>query len=285
MPDSKSKANEGPRPVRPVAPRRARPVQPAAPVLPAPEPIEAPTSGDSRPPTRHASAAPSSRPLGQTPGPDPDVPLEQVRLTIGTIAGTHGTDGELKLRLATDDPDQLFRLKRVFIGDEPTARRLLSVRFHAGMALIRISGVSRPDTGRQLLGVSVRISGRDARPLQEGEFYFYQVIGITAYDEAGAVLGTVTDILETGANDVFVVTPPDGGKEEMHPNIPSVVIDLDPAQKKIVLRPLVYWDTPSTPPKPKKPRRSKKPKSDADTSAAVPGEQSENDAPVVDTAG
>ena len=184
----------------------------------------------------------TSRPLGQTTGPDPDTPLSEVRLAVGTIAGTHGVAGELKMLLATDDPDRLTSIKRIYIGEDAQPRRLLGVRFHKNMALLRVAGISRTDQGEALRGQTVRISGRDARPLEPGEFYYYQVVGLTAVDDAGNVVGTVSDILETGANDVFVLTPPDGGKEILLPNIPEVILELEPAERRMVVRPLVYWD-------------------------------------------
>jgi 16S rRNA processing protein RimM len=176
-----------------------------------------------------------------TSGPDPDTPLDAVRLAIGSIGGPHGVDGELRMRMSTDDPDHLRTIRLVWVGEETAPRRLLGIRFHQGLALIRLSGVRTPEDAKALIGQTVRISGKDARPLQAGEFYFYQAIGITAYDEAGNPLGTVTDILETGANDVFVITPPDGAAEVLLPNIPAVVLALDPAAKRMTIRPLKYW--------------------------------------------
>lgn len=192
---------------------------------------------------RRVPTSSSSRPLGETSGPDPDVPLSEVRLAIGTIVGTHGVDGELRLRLSTDEPEQLRRIKRIYVGEETTTRRLTGVRFHQGMALIRINGVSNPEQGKALLGQIVRISGRDARPLEPGEFYYYQVVGITAFDEVGNVIGIVSDILETGANEVFVITPEAGGKEILLPNIPDVVLEINSAERRMTVRPLVYWET------------------------------------------
>jgi 16S rRNA processing protein RimM len=213
-------------------------------------PVDRSTSaatGRTRPPRkpRHRQKSPAfaSRPLGETPGPDPETPLSDVRLAIGTIAGAHGSGGELKLRLATDDPEQLRRIKRIYIGDETTIRRLIGVRFHKGMALIRVSGVTLPEQAELLRGQIVRISGNDARPLEPGEFYYYQVIGLTAKDEAGAAIGVVSDIIETGANVVFVVSPADGGKDILLPNIPDVILDLDPAARTMVVRPLTYWNS------------------------------------------
>ena len=168
-----------------------------------------------------------------------------MRLAIGSIGGAHGNEGEIRVRLSTDDPNHLRRIKQVYVGDEPTTRRLLSIRFHAGMGLLRLSGVTTPEAAKDLTGQIIRISGRDARPLAAGEFYYYQVIGITAFDEAGEVVGIVTDILETGANDVFVIVPSEGGTEILIPNIPSAVLEIDPAAHRMVIRHLVYWGTPT----------------------------------------
>jgi 16S rRNA processing protein RimM len=253
MPDSKLTDNDsrarpvhtGPRRPRKRSNAKAEPVSASETVQPsAPSESPKPRPSRNRPP-RPVHQAPSSRPLAETAGPDPDVPLRDVRLAIGSIGSPHGTEGELRLRLSTDDPDHLRQIKRVYVGDEQSPRTLLSVRFHQGLGLIRLSGVQSPDDARALLGQSVRISGKDARPLQPGEFYYYQVIGLVAHDESGAVIGTVTDIMETGANDVFVITPPDGAKEILLPNIPDVVLEINSAERRLVVRPLVYWESPT----------------------------------------
>ncbi len=159
---------------------------------------------------------------------------------VGTLTGSHGVRGELKLRLTTDDPDHLATVKRVYVGDEPRPRRLLGFRVHAGQALIRLAGVVTPEAAVALRGQPLRISGADARPAAPGEFFLYQLIGLNAVDEAGANLGRVTDIIETGAHDVFVVTPPEGGQDLLLPNHPEVVLDVRPDEGRMVVRPLVY---------------------------------------------
>jgi 16S rRNA processing protein RimM len=246
MPDSKSKASDSNAPAQSQPAARRRPPR----RKPTPAPTTStphPTSTTERATTERAPAraarqprTPSSRPLAQTPGPDPETPLDDVRLTVGTIAGTHGVAGEVTMRLTTDDPDHLRRIKQVFVGDEAQPRRLIGLRFHAGMALLRLGGVRTREEGRLLLGQPVRIAGTDARPLEPGEFYYYQAIGLEALDEAGHRIGTVTDILETGANDVFVITP-DEGADILLPNIPEVILDLNPAERRMVVRPLVYY--------------------------------------------
>jgi 16S rRNA processing protein RimM len=117
-----------------------------------------------------------------------------------------------------------------------------SIRFHKGMALIQFAGVEDVDEAERLRGAVLRISGTDARPLEKDEYYLYQVVGLEVRTESGGAIGTVTDVIETGANMVFVVTPPGGGKEELFPSIPDVVVDIQPAEGYMVVRRQTYWD-------------------------------------------
>jgi len=181
------------------------------------------------------------RRLIETAGPDPATPLARVRLVVGTIIGAHGVRGEAKLRLATDDPDHLRTIKRVWLGTEERSRRLLGIRMHAGNALIRLSGVTTPEQVEGLRGLEVRIAGGDARPNEEGEFFLFQLIGLRAYDESGALLGTLSDVMETGAHDVFVITP-ESGPDLLVPNHPQYVPEIRPEEGRLTVRPPVYDD-------------------------------------------
>jgi 16S rRNA processing protein RimM len=164
-----------------------------------------------------------------------------VRLTVGTILAPHGVRGEFKVRLQTDDPEHLLTIKRLYLGDEERPRSVLEARLHAGHALIRLQGISNPETVARLRGTPLRIRGADARPLAANEYFLYQVIGLEAYDEAGNRLGRVTDLMETGANDVLVITPDDGGADILLPSHPDVILEMDSAAGRIVVRPLAYY--------------------------------------------
>ena len=156
------------------------------------------------------------------------------------VVGSHGVRGDLKIRVTSDDPDHLLRLKRVYLGDETAPRRVLAARLHAGHLLLRVDGIATPEEAAARRGEAVRIAGDQARPLAKGEYYLYQVIGLDAVDEAGLVLGRVTDLIETGAHDVFVVTPAGGGADILLPNHPEVVLDVRPTEGTMIVRPLVY---------------------------------------------
>jgi 16S rRNA processing protein RimM len=145
------------------------------------------------------------------------------------------------VRLQTDDPEHLLTLKRIYLGDEAVPRTVLGTRLHAGNALMRVQGISSPDTVERLRGTPLRIRGTDARPLAENEYFLYQIIGLEAVDEAGTRLGRVTDVMETGANDVLVITPVDGGADILLPSHPDVVLAMEPVAGRIVVRRLEYY--------------------------------------------
>jgi 16S rRNA processing protein RimM len=161
---------------------------------------------------------------------------------VGRVAGTHGLNGELKVVLTTDDPENLLTVEQLLVGEDRIPHAIASIRFHKGMALIAFDDIVDVDAAEGLRGSVLRISGAHVRPLAENEYYLYQVAGIEARTETGEVIGTVTDVIETGANNVFVVTPVDGGKELLFPSIPDVVIDLQPAEGYMVVRPQIWWD-------------------------------------------
>ncbi len=191
----------------------------------------------SKGPTRRRTRI-GARALIETVGPSPADPVSDVRLTIGTIGGTHGVDGELKLRVLTDQPDHLPNLTRVFLGNSDVPTRLEGVRFHGDMALIKLEGINTPEQGKPLGGLQVRIAGEDARPLEADEYFLFQLIGLEARDENGAVVGTVTDLIETGAHDVLVITPTGGDRssEILVPNHPEFVNRIAPEEGEIEIR-------------------------------------------------
>jgi 16S rRNA processing protein RimM len=197
------------------------------------------STGKQRRPPKRSYTPPT---LAGSRGPAPGTPLENVELAIGAVVGTHGLYGEVRARLYTDDPEHLSSLDRVLVGDQRAPYTIESIRFHKGMALIQFAGVEDVDEAERLRGAVLRISGTDARPLEKDEYYLYQVVGLEVRTESGEAIGTVTDVIETGANMVFVVTPPGGGKEELFPSIPDVVVDIQPAEGYMVVRRQTYWD-------------------------------------------
>lgn len=195
-------------------------------------------AASSRAPQRRP--VPPTGPLIESAGPDPDTPLDRVFLTIGVVVGTHGVTGELKIRPVTDLPEQFEQLDSVYLGDEPRPRKVQHARMHSGNVLLKLRGISNPEDAATFRGQSIRISGKEAQPLEDGEFLLYQLIGLDAFDESGTKLGTTVDLIETGARDVFVIRPVHGGPDILLPNTETAVLEIIPSERRMVVRLLDY---------------------------------------------
>lgn len=183
------------------------------------------------------------RTLIESRGPEPTTPLEEVRLTVGRLAGAHGVRGEMKMRLLTDEPEHLLEIETVYLGERDTPVTLESIRFVNDGALIALEGVDTPEEAAILSGLPVKIAGSDARPLEEGEYFLFQLIGLDACLEDGTRVGTVVDLIETGAHDVLVIGDrPGAAGNLMVPNHPDFVPEIDPAAGRLVVRP-PEWDS------------------------------------------
>ena len=195
-----------------------------------------------RPPATQRKTPRPPRSLAETRGPDPNTPLADVWLTIGRIAGTHGVNGDLKMRLLTDHPDHVLTLKQVYLGESREPVTMREARLQPPIAIIRLEGVNTPEDGKALGGLPVRIPATDAKPLEEGEYFLFQLVGLQAVNGEGVHLGAVTDLMETGAHDVFVITPEGAGANDhlLVPNHPQYVLRIAPEEGLIVIEPPVY---------------------------------------------
>jgi 16S rRNA processing protein RimM len=149
-------------------------------------------------------------------------------LVVGFLRRPHGVSGEIIMDLHTDFPERFRTGRKLYVGDglyKPMT--LASVRPHAKGLLVRLRGVNTPELAGQLRNTWVFIKAKDAPALPEGKYYQYQMIGLNVVDEDDKPLGTLTGIIETGANDVYIVTD-EAGKELLLPAIPSVILDVQP---------------------------------------------------------
>lgn len=149
-------------------------------------------------------------------------------LVIGQVVGVHGLRGDLKVRVESDDPERFYMLKWAYLGDAHERFRVRGVRFFKGFALLRLEGIADRTTAEAYRGQYVWVHVSESLPLGEDEYYFYQIEGLTVQTDEGEVLGHVVEILETGANDVYVVRGPQG--EILLPAIKDVILDVDLAE-------------------------------------------------------
>ncbi len=152
-------------------------------------------------------------------------------LLLGEVLRPHGVRGELRLRILTDHPERINDLERVFVGRDPSQPNaqpyaVEQMRMNVEYGLLKLKGIDDRNQADRLRGMYVMIDLAHAVPLEEGEFYLYQLIGITVQTAQGEVLGTITDVLETGANDVYIVASPTYG-EILIPDTEQTVLDID----------------------------------------------------------
>jgi len=157
---------------------------------------------------------------------------EPVYLTVGFLRRPHGVHGEIILDLHTDFPERLKSGRKLFLGEDRKPMTLVSARPHAKGMLIQFKGVETPEDVGQFRNQWVYVQASDVPPLPEGQLYQHELFGFSVVDESDNLLGELVEILETGANDVYVVRDANG-REILLPAIPSVILDLDPARRLI----------------------------------------------------
>jgi 16S rRNA processing protein RimM len=153
-------------------------------------------------------------------------------LILGEILRPHGIRGELRLKVQTDYPERMINeLETVYIGRDPheseaTEYTIQSARFHQEYILLQLKEVQDRNAAELLRGLYVMVDLENAVPLEEDEFYLFELIGLTVKTTSGEELGTIQDILETGANDVYIVKGRKYG-ELLVPAHDETLIDVD----------------------------------------------------------
>lgn len=147
-------------------------------------------------------------------------------IVIGQITKPHGVRGEVRVKPHTDDPARFGWLEQVYVGEQsPQLMAVEKARVHQGMVLLKLTAVNDRMAAEALRGEWLMVPEDEALPLEEGEYYLFQLEGLMVFTTEGDLLGTLTSIIETGANNVFVVQGDNG--ERLLPDIPDVVQEID----------------------------------------------------------
>ncbi len=147
-------------------------------------------------------------------------------LTIGQVSKPHGVQGEVRVIVHTDVPERFTWLKEVYISQQ--TRQLVVVegaRLHQNMVLLKLAGYDDRDAAGMLRGAWLQVPEAEAIPLAEGEYFLYQLEGLTVVTDTGESLGILLKVIETGANNVFRVEGPLG--EVLLPDTREVILDID----------------------------------------------------------
>jgi 16S rRNA processing protein RimM len=157
---------------------------------------------------------------------------------IGRLSRPHGVQGELKVEVMSADPDRFSQLETVFLGrkpDQPLERfDIASYRQNHNQVLLHFKGINNREDAGRLRGLLIFVPLAEAIPLAEGEFFIFQLYGMTVVTDDGRALGTIQEVIQTGANDVFVVNGGEYG-EVLIPDTAEVVLSINGPERLVTV--------------------------------------------------
>lgn len=153
--------------------------------------------------------------------------MEQL-LRVGVISSTHGVRGEVKVYPTTDDVNRFKKLKKVVLdtGREYIDLEISGVKFFKNLVILKFKGIDNINDIEKYRGKDLLVHREDAVELEENENYVADLIDLKVVTDDGKVLGYLTEVMETGANDVYVVETEDG-QELLLPAIRDCILDVD----------------------------------------------------------
>ncbi len=166
---------------------------------------------------------------------------EPVYLAIGRLGKPHGLDGGIAFYVLTDFPERLKKGRTVFIGDEHIPAHIRSIKEHSKGLIFEFDEFTKIEQVEKFKSEFVFVDAIDLPVLPKGEYYHHQLIGLSVMYTNNAKIGEITQILETGANDVYVILGEDG-KEILYPALLNLIEKIDLENKIMVLKPLEYYN-------------------------------------------
>ena len=157
-------------------------------------------------------------------------------LQVGVISSTHGVRGEVKVFPTTDDVKRFKKLKEVLLdtGRGHIKLEVESVKFFKQFAILKFKGIDNINDIEKYKGKSLLVDRKNAVRLQKNEYFIADMVGITVFTEDGQEFGKLTDVMETGANDVYVIESLKHG-EVLVPAIKQCILDVDIEKQKMVI--------------------------------------------------
>ena len=155
-------------------------------------------------------------------------------ITIGRILTTWGVKGKLKVKLETDFPQRFAPGSKVYINRQPMT--IDSAEWHGDKPVIKLNTIDSIEDARKLRGKTVEIHRNQVHPLPEGQYYYFQLIGLEVWTTQGELLGSITEIITTGSNDNYVVRGAKG--EILIPAIEDVVKSIDLDKGCLIIEPI-----------------------------------------------
>lgn len=157
-------------------------------------------------------------------------------LQVGVITSTHGIKGEVKVFPTTDDPARFKSLKHVILdtGKEQIPLEIEGVKFFKQFVILKFKGIDNINDIEKYRKMPLLVTREDAVELAEDEYFMADIIGMQVVTDDGNVFGTLKDIMETGANDVYVIDSDEHG-EVLIPAIKDCILDVDTEENKMTI--------------------------------------------------
>lgn len=161
--------------------------------------------------------------------------MEQL-LQVGVISSTHGVRGEVKVFPTTDDVKRFKKLKKVILdtGKEQLPLEIEGVNFFKQFVILKFRGIDNINDIEKYKGKSLLVDREHAVKLKKDEYFIADMIGMDVFTEEGELFGALKDVMETGANDVYIIEMTDG-KEVLVPAIKQCILDVDIENRKMVI--------------------------------------------------
>lgn len=153
--------------------------------------------------------------------------MEEI-LQVGVITSTHGLRGEVKVFPTTDDAARFRKLKEVILdtGEEKMLLEIQGVKFFKQFVILKLKGIDSIDEAEKYRRKSLFVTRKNAVPLRRDEYFVADLVGLRVIDDMDQELGVLTEVLQTGANDVYVVKMKDG-REALIPAIKQCILNVD----------------------------------------------------------
>ncbi|MHB8377289.1 MAG: ribosome maturation factor RimM [Dehalococcoidia bacterium] len=155
-------------------------------------------------------------------------------MAVGRVLGPFGLKGELRVQPLTDNPQRFAAKSRLWAGEQPVT--VVGSREAGGHLYVRLKGFAGRTSVEPFRHALLQVPEEALPPLPEGEYYRFQLLGLTVVDREGTVLGTLDEIIETGANDVYRVRTP-AGDDILLPALDDVIVGVDLAAARMVVDP------------------------------------------------
>jgi 16S rRNA processing protein RimM len=169
-----------------------------------------------------------------TAGPKPQREPDEGYVAVGRVQAPFGLKGELKVMSLTDNPDRFLPKAKLWAGQQPVT--IASVREAQGYVYLMLKGFTDRSSVDKFRHALLQVPETELPELEEGEYYRFQLLGLTVVDEAGVELGALAEVIETGATDVYRVRDAEG-KDTLLSATADVIVSVDLAAKRMVVDP------------------------------------------------